>query len=389
MLTDETPDQFLSRHWQKSTRFMKAAAGAGLPQLDGDELAWLAIQPDVESRLVFTERRDGSCAYRLENGPFTESRLRSLPSRDWTLLVNDVDKHLPDFRAYLELLEFVPDWRIDDLMVSFAAPGGGVGPHVDNYDVFLVQGSGARKWRIGRRGCTEPDDRSPPLSLVRPFEPEECVDAESGDILYLPPGVPHWGIAGNHCMTYSIGMRAPTAEELGVAAARCLDSDTRRTGRGELRFYADPDLVAGEAAPGKIDRRAVERLREQDLVDTSLSDADVATILGCCVTDLKAWLAPDGVSGNEATEAIAGERPLPVHGMARIAWFSQRGHGQVFVNGVARAVEPSELDIVSAVCRRRRLDAAGKRRLTALPDGPALLHWLLAEGLFDPGDARR
>ena len=123
MLKNLPADLFLSQHWQKSHAFLASAAGHALPELDADELAWLATLPDVESRLVLTERDGDATRYRLENGPFDYARLGSLPGQDWTLLVNDVDKHLPVFRAYLDMADFIPDWRIDDLMVSFAAPG--------------------------------------------------------------------------------------------------------------------------------------------------------------------------------------------------------------------------------------------------------------------------
>ena len=119
-----------------------------MPVLEPDELAWLATLPDVESRLVFTEGTRANARYRVEHGPFEEQRLSELPQSNWTLLVQDVEKHLPDFRQWFECVTFVPDWRIDDLMISFAAPGGSVGPHQDNYDVFLCQGMGRREWRL-------------------------------------------------------------------------------------------------------------------------------------------------------------------------------------------------------------------------------------------------
>jgi 50S ribosomal protein L16 3-hydroxylase len=386
MLHNESADRFLAKYWQKALQFMPAAAESGLPQLSGDEIAWLATQADVESRLVFTERVQGATTYRLENGPFDESRLAALPPREWTLLVNDVDKHLPDFRAYLNLVDFIPDWRIDDLMVSFAAPGGGVGPHFDNYDVFLVQGHGTREWRIGDPGAAEPDEESDALSLLKPFEVEECFVANQGDILYLPPSIPHWGIAKSMCTTYSIGMRAPTMEELRLAEARCFENDTGASRRGGFLFYADPDLQADEASAGMIDQRALQRLRAQSMVDDARSAMDIATILGCAVTDPKAWLAPESVIGAEATTLIEFGGDLRVHGMARIAWFRAREDALVFVNGVGRRAGLEDLEVIAEVCRRRQLGYDDKRRLLRTTGGPELLRWLLSEGLFDAAD---
>ena len=145
---DMSAERFLATCWQKTPLHLPGALDSESPALSGEELAWLATLDDVESRLVFTERHDGGTRYRVESGPFDEELLSSLPDSDWTLLVQDVEKHLPDFRQLLSLVPFIPDWRIDDLMISFAAPGGSVGPHKDNYDVFLCQGSGHREWRI-------------------------------------------------------------------------------------------------------------------------------------------------------------------------------------------------------------------------------------------------
>jgi 50S ribosomal protein L16 3-hydroxylase len=386
MLKNVTADSFLSHHWQKSAVFLPSAAGESLPALDPDELAWLATLPDVESRLVLTDRDGDATRYRLENGPFEAARLASLPSKDWTLLVNDVDKHLPDFRSYLDMIDFVPDWRIDDLMVSCAAPGGSVGPHEDNYDVFLVQGSGTREWQVGSRGGTEPDEHSAALSLVKPFDPQERLSCREGDILYLPPHTPHWGIASDLCLTYSVGMRAPAVDELRLAAERCLQIDPGQARLSERLFYEDPDLAPGEAAPGRIGAQAISRLKTQSLVDDSLADGDVAMILGCTVTDPKAWLAPEAVTGQDASAAIADPGPLAVHGMAKIAWYRGKAHGIGFVNGAARSLSRDQLEVVSQVCRYRQLDAGGKRTLAGTPSGQELLRWLLAEGMFEVGD---
>jgi 50S ribosomal protein L16 3-hydroxylase len=388
MLKNEPADSFLARHWQKSPAFLPAAASESLPVLDADELAWLATLPDVESRLVLTVRAGDATRYRLENGPFDESRLASLPAKDWTLLVNDVDKHLPDFRRYLDMVDFVPGWRVDDLMVSCAAPGGSVGPHEDNYDVFLVQGVGTREWRFGSRDATKPDECSDALSLVKPFDPLERISCRAGDILYLPPRTPHWGIATDFCMTYSIGMRAPMTDELRLAEERCLQRDPAPTASGDRLFYADPDLTTAEADPGRISEQAVRRLKAQSLVHDSLPDIDVATVLGCAVTDPKAWLAPEAVAGRDASEMIEAPQPMPVHGMAKIAWFRQQDRGAVFVNGVARTLDAEKLDVIARLCRHRYLDAGDKRKLADSPAGRELLLWLLAEGLFDVGDAR-
>ncbi len=219
-------EDFLDRYWQKAPLFMPQALPAGLPELDSDELAWLATLSDIESRLIFSEHNGDTTSYRVEHGPFDDKLLAALPPHDWTLLVQDVEKHLPDFRSFVQTASFIPDWRIDDLMVSFAAPGGSVGPHRDNYDVFLCQGAGRRKWHIAPANADLRIVESGELSLLEAFADDSPVTARPGDVLYLPPGIAHWGIAEESCMTWSIGMRAPTMQEFMAGLALNQESDT-------------------------------------------------------------------------------------------------------------------------------------------------------------------
>ena len=187
-------EQFLAGYWQKHHLFIPQAMQKLRPSVTRNELAWLATLDDVESRLVFTEGGRRKRRYRVETGPFDATRLAALPARDWTLLVHDVEKHIPTMRKLFGLVPFIPDWRIDDLMVSFAAPGGGVGPHRDNYDVFLCQGIGIREWCVSEADVANDRDASDDLALTHEFDGERHA-AREGDVLYLPPGVVHWGTA--------------------------------------------------------------------------------------------------------------------------------------------------------------------------------------------------
>jgi 50S ribosomal protein L16 3-hydroxylase len=364
--------EFLKRHWQKRSYAETAVAGDELPGLDPDEIAWLATQPDVESRLVLTERDGDSSRYRVETGPFDPERLSALPEADWTLLVQDVEKHLPDFRRYFDLVPYIPDWRVDDLMVSVAAPGGSVGPHRDNYDVFLVQGAGHREWLFADRETVRDDESSDALSLLEPFEADNARLVSAGDVIYLPPGEPHWGIARTLCTTWSIGMRAPTSLELSLGAERLLDIPQPDT--GEIRFYADPDLGDDESEPGMISPAAVERLRTQSLLEPGLTQTELAMVLGAVVTDPKAWLMPEPADRLDATSVV--------HGMARIAWYASGDDRLVFVNGVVQAVSQASLDAFRDCCKSRLagpplLDLAGD------DDGAGFLEWLRLNGMFD------
>lgn len=385
LLRELRPSAFLTTHWQKQPLFLPGAVSAALPVLSPDELGWLATQADVESRLVLTRREGGVIRYHLESGPFDEARLGALSGTDWTLLVNDVDKHLPAFRAWFGQVGFVPDWRIDDLMISCAAPGGSVGPHLDHYDVFLCQGQGHRQWLTGASGAAPVDEASLELSLLKPFDATNTYDAGSGDVLYLPPGVPHWGIARDLCMTYSIGMRAPTGRELCTGAARVLGRPASAPEAGDDApiFYVDPDLTLCEAVPGLISAATIRRVREQQLLQPELPDLDAARVFGSVVTDPKAWLLADPADPAEVQGLLRRPRTLPVHGMARIAWYESEPRFLVFVNGVAYEAGGSAADFVRRVCETRSATAGDIRQLQRQVDGDALLAWLLAEGLFD------
>lgn len=363
---------------------MPRALPPGLPSLSPDEIAWLATLDDVESRLILTDRSGRDVRYRVEHGPFSDQTLGALPERDWTLLVQDIEKHLPDFRVWFSTVPFIPDWRIDDLMVSCAAPGGSVGPHQDNYDVFLCQGSGVREWRLAPAGHAAAPQEAGELSLVAPFDDPEPQTAAPGDVLYLPPGVPHWGIAGELCVTWSIGMRAPSLDEMRCGIEREAAGSVR--GTGVAPFYSDPDLTCSEAVPGGISERAVARARHWLGADNPLDESDLTLALGAVVTDPKAWLLPERADDDVMAQFLRNREPVPelqVHGMAQLA-FCVAGGGWVFANGQGRRAGASERAIVRALCAARR---AGPVLLQELLAHRPLLTWLFECGVLQLPDA--
>ena len=211
----------MQRHWQKKPLLVRQAVAGGIELIKRPQLLQLAAQDEVESRLVL--RDDDRWVVR--QGPFARSAMPSLKQSNWTLLVQGLDLHLPAARALLDQFRFAPDARLDDLMLSFATDGGGVGPHLDSYDVFLLQASGRRRWRFGRTtsNALVPDL---PLKILADFQPEQDALLEPGDMLYLPPGWAHEGMAEGECMTCSIGFRATGSRRdrapSGAAAARWL-----------------------------------------------------------------------------------------------------------------------------------------------------------------------
>lgn len=205
-----SPDKFMRTYWHKKPLLVRQAIPGFKPLLSRAELLDLAGQDGVESRLV---RQLGGGQWSLAHGPFSRRRLPPLKQPGWTVLVQGVDLHVQAAHALVQPFRFIPDARLDDLMISFATDQGGVGPHFDNYDVFLLQAHGKRRWRIGRQKnlSLQPDV---PLKILTHFEPEEEYVLEPGDMLYLPPMWAHDGIAEGECMTYSVGFRSPKQDEL-------------------------------------------------------------------------------------------------------------------------------------------------------------------------------
>lgn len=226
-----TPQEFLSEYWQKKPLLIRQAVPSFSGFLDREDMAELARDPDVESRLV--RQRDGQ--WEVIHGPQRAADLKGKKA-PWTVLVQGVNLFIPDGDTLLRRFQFIPQARLDDLMVSYAVDGGGVGPHFDNYDVFLLQGMGQRRWQI-----SDQQDRSliegAPLRILKHFEPVYDWVLEPGDMLYLPPHWAHNGIAVGECTTYSIGFRSPTAQELATEFLGFLSEEIHLEG-----LYADPDL---------------------------------------------------------------------------------------------------------------------------------------------------
>ncbi|MGD8912651.1 MAG: cupin domain-containing protein [Candidatus Thiodiazotropha sp.] len=238
-------EKFLTDYWQQKPLLFPNPLGKFQCDLEADDLAGMACDETVESRLVL--EKHGVTPWEARFGPFDEEDFADLPESHWTLLVQDVDKHLPEIAKLLDYFRFIPDWRLDDVMVSYAVDQGSVGPHIDDYDVFLFQAKGKRRWKIHTRPVSE-DEFIPGLDLrILPvFEAEQEWLLEPGDMLYLPPNVAHWGIAEGECMTCSVGFRAPTLHEMAIAwFEAALEKSMPK------RRYRDPSLKP-QSAPGEI-----------------------------------------------------------------------------------------------------------------------------------------
>jgi 50S ribosomal protein L16 3-hydroxylase len=352
-----TPRQFLARHWQKKPLLVRGALPRFADPVDLAAVRALAQRDDVESRLVV---RDGA-RWRLEHGPLPRAALKDLPERDWTILVQGLNHVVPAAERLLAKFAFVPWARLDDVMVSYAAPRGGVGPHVDSYDVFLVQGMGRRRWRISHQQDLPTDPRAP-LKVLRGFRAEAEWVLEPGDMLYLPPGVVHDGVALEPCMTYSIGFRAPATAELARAFLGWMQERVDLPG-----MYRDPGL-APAARPGRIPDDMIDRIAGT-LARVRWSRADVARFVGTWLSEPKAHVFFDPPERPLSRAAFVRAAERDGLRLAGAALLLVRG-AFAYVNGEETLVRPAARAAVSRLADHRALPPG-----TALgADAAALLH---------------
>lgn len=337
-----SPTRFLREVWHKRPLLIRNAipgfAGMAAPA----ELQQLAGRDDVESRLIQGSGR----LWQLDHGPFRKSDFKRLPKTEWTLLVQSLNHFLPEAEALLARFDFIPHARLDDLMVSYAVPGGSVGPHFDSYDVFLLQGSGHRRWQISTQRDLALIDGAP-LKILRHFKPEAEWILGPGDMLYLPPHVAHYGVAVDTCTTYSIGFRAPTADELAQGFLMHLQDTVRLEGR-----YADPGLRL-QQHPGEIGRAMLDQI-EGMLAKIRWTRADVAEFAGRYLSEPKPNVffdAPDAPLTRAAFDKAATKRGVALDAKSRLLFAGKR----FFINGESFAPAGEEVAALTRLADRRRL----------------------------------
>ncbi|MGY8819174.1 MAG: ribosomal protein uL16 3-hydroxylase [Pseudomonadales bacterium] len=387
-MTSDTPLQilggisareFLRDYWQKKPLLVRQAIPGFESPVSPDELAGLSLEEEVESRLVIEH---GETPWELRRGPFSEDSYQNLPERDWTLLVQAVDQLVPEVAELIEHFRFLPNWRIDDVMVSFAAPGGGVGPHFDNYDVFLLQAHGQRRWRVGQMCDSESKMlKHADLRILADFQGTGEWVLEPGDMLYLPPRLAHFGTAEDACMTYSLGFRAPSAAEVLTHftdfLAQFLPDEER---------YSDADMLPIED-PHQIQSDALDRLRAM-LTEHMGDERLLLTWFGQFMTEPR---YPERVQGPEIDEqamlAALDDGAILVRNLsARLAWSEVDIGLLLFASGQSRLLPGHLKELLKMVCSADALHAENLAGWLSDEDGRNLVLQLVKQGSLEFAD---
>lgn len=340
------PDEFLQKNWQKKPVLIKGLVSNLSALVSADELAGLACEPAVESRVVTNDAGQ----FNLQHGPFDESFFGSLPASNCSLLVQAVDQWIDSVAELRELFDFIPRWRVEDVMVSFAESGGGVGPHFDNYDVFLIQGQGQRTWRLGQRCSTDtPLSDSSGQRLLASFESHEEYVLTTGDALYIPPRVAHWGTADSASVCYSVGFRAPSYAHIVENFSNLLIDNFSEDDR-----YSDPDL-APTSSSARIDTQSLDRLF-QDMLP-ALSDRRLfIRAIGHGATQSRypdQLELPEPSMDLQSLVAFAESGTIiRHHPTSRFAYvFDEAQHELwVFVDGQSHDMSAADVEVISELC---------------------------------------
>ncbi len=350
-------ETFLRDYWQKRPLLIRNAFPGFESPISPDDLGALSLEATALSRLILWDRKKDR--WEVETGPLPDDRFDRVPERDWTLLVQDVDKWDADVRELVEAFPFLPRWRIDDVMISFAVEGGSVGAHIDQYDVFLLQGMGHRHWQIDANPNQPVDFRNDaPIRLLKSFTPSHEWTLGPGDMLYLPPGLGHHGVALDPCLTFSLGMRAPAKAELIEDFALELASRA-----GERERYADPDLAVPTDA-FEIDAAALDRVK-QTLGGMAGDGAEDEAVLrrwfGRFITRYRASgnLQPPKKAPTRAEfdAVLATGGMVQRHPFSRVAWVREgKSKAMWFVTG--SDIEGLRAKDAALLCRHDTLDGA-------------------------------
>lgn len=384
-----TAQAFLDQYWQKKPLLIRNAFtefhDPAFNPLSPDELAGLALEKDINSRIILGSHPDND--WKVEYGPFNADRFAELPSSHWSLLVSDIEKYLPDFQQFVDYFRFIPDWRIDDLMVSYAPKGGSVGKHTDEYDVFLLQTHGQRRWKIEEQRTTAALIDGLEIKVLNHFEPTQDWVLNPGDMLYLPPGIAHYGVAENDCMTWSFGFRAPSwqflLQDLSDTVAEKLDESER---------YSDARQKL-QSNPAEINADSLKTVRQRLSALLQLDDAAFADWFGTAVSQQACEFAiqeQDTCDAVMLTQELHAGRTLVLSPYVRLSFVraqsEDKHYYRVYLHGEATQLSSP---LVELLCEQRCLaldetvDLSQETELLEwLSDGFSKGYWLWEDELI-------
>ena len=342
-------EQFMQDYWQKKPLLIRQAFADFKSPITADELAGLACEEEVDSRIVL--EKDGEHPWFPIFGPMDDEIYASMPESHWSLVVNDMEKYLPELAWITDAFRFIPEWRLDDLMVSYAADQGSVGPHVDLYDVFLLQGEGRRRWQISSREVAEDNQvEGTPLRIQEEFTAEEEWIVEPGDMIYLPPGVSHHGVSLGESISYSIGFRATSHADLvnDFIAHITQNLSPKLT-------YRDPDQSVQEY-PNEIKQEALQRVAEIFKNYLQPDHPELQRWFGRFVSDTKSDVMTEPeqeVDSIEELQVLANTGVLNRHAASRFAFAQNPENTLLFVDGEDYEVSA---EFAKALCRQRQIN---------------------------------
>ncbi len=374
-------EQFLNTHWQKQPIVFRQAFNDFKDIITAEELAGLACEQEVSSRVVLTKKADNKpTSWEVVHGPFED--YGQFGEDHWQLLVQAVNHWHSDSRELVEAFRFLPDWRFDDLMVSFATPKGGVGPHIDNYDVFIIQGEGRRRWTVGDIGQYQPRDNDPSSPLIEDFEPIIDIVMEAGDILYIPPGYPHRGETLTKAISYSIGFRAPSQQELfSQIADHLLDANL-----GQKRFISrDENTPAGQVS--QTHQAEIMALVAELANEPSQYQSMLGKLLSQNRFELDIY--PDEpITATELTDALAQGAALSRLDGVKLIQLQGDLQKRLFINGDEIATPELTQDEMNQLCQQLYFTHFEAITLCQSHEVQILLTELINQGLFYLSEAQ-
>jgi len=342
IFNDISEEAFLANYWQKKPLLIKQALPDFVSPVSPNDLAGMSLVEEFESRIVTGSIYDNE--WTLRNGPFSESTYTNLPTNDWTLLVQGVDRFVDEVFELIENFDFIPRWRFDDVMMSYAVSGGSVGPHFDYYDVFLLQGSGSRRWHISNKYCNEENYlEGVDLRIMNTFEPEQVYDVEPGDILYIPPNIAHHGVSlDDDCTTLSFGYRAYSSKEMAESIEN-YDSTCTQT-----KYYQDPTWK-NTKTPALITKSAVYQANK--LVNMN-EDEFARFVTNPDIIDQKILQNFEFQMINDTFVDVA---TYKLHPSCRAAYTINNGKVKVFINGEQLVINDSNSEHIIDFCNTRTI----------------------------------